>query len=75
MKKRILLLLICTISVLGASATILFTSSCGKQTYTVDESYFTSEDEAKKYYKELDEILCENNGEDEDIEDPGPDAN
>lgn len=73
MKKKLLILFVCAISVLGASATILFTSHCGKQTYTVDETYFENDEEAKNYYKWLDHYLCEE--EEEDVEDPGPDAN
>lgn len=48
------------ISVVAVSAeTILYTSKiCGNQIYTVDESYFESEEDAISYYNELDVILC-----------------
>lgn len=70
MKKKLLILLVCVISVLGASATILFTSSCGKQTYTVGFDYFETTDDAIKYYMELDDSLCPGTDE-EDEEDTG----
>lgn len=64
MKKKLLVLIVCAVSVLGASATILFTSSCGKQVYTVGPEYFDEEDEddqefsAEAYYEWLDAYLC-----------------
>lgn len=50
--------IITAVSAINAYATILYVSSCGEVTYTVDESYFDSEEEAKEYYKLLDETLC-----------------
>lgn len=70
MKKKLLILFVCVISVLGASATDLFTSSCGKQAYTVGPDYFETTDEAINYYMELDDILCSGTDE-EDEEDTG----
>jgi len=59
MKKRIMIATIITaVSAISACATILYVSSCGKVTYTVDESYFDSKEDAHRYYLELDEILC-----------------
>lgn len=60
MKKTFLIIALCSVfSSLSLNASILFVSSCGEVTYTVDESYFDSKEEADKYYKDLDKILCE----------------
>lgn len=58
--KKFFAILVCVISVVAVSAeTILYTSKiCGNQIYTVDESYFESEEDAMSYYNELDVILC-----------------
>ncbi len=65
MKKRILIASIITaVSAINAHATILFVSSCGEVTYTVDQSYFDSAEEAEAYYKQLDEILCKDKNKD-----------
>lgn len=70
MKKKLSILFVCAISVLGASATILFTSHCGKQTYTVGPGYFETPEKAAEYYLELSDILCSGTDE-EDEEDTG----
>ncbi len=71
--KKFIITCICAISALGASATILFISSCGQEVYTVGPDYFKTSDDAMEYYMELDSILCDE--EDEDVEDPGPTKN
>lgn len=58
--KKFFAILVCVISVVAVSAeTILYTSTiCGAQTYTVDASYFESDQDAKDYYDLLDKALC-----------------
>ncbi len=63
MKKKILLVAAFATSVIAASATILWTGSCGAQVYTVSSSFFDSEEEASDFYAELEEILCGSEGE------------
>lgn len=52
------------------SATILFTSSCGKQIYTVSQEYFENWTDAKDYYDKLDASLCNTEDAGSDTEDP-----
>lgn len=75
MKKKLLILFVCAISVLGASATILFTSSCGKQTYTIGPGCFKDAQEAIDYYMELDDALCKNGADTEESEDDDDSGN
>ena len=56
------------------NATILFVASCGEMTYTVDETYFDSKEEADKYYKELDKILCKDKQKITETEEKGESA-
>lgn len=60
----------CLISVVSVSATILFTSSCGEQTYTVSQEYFENWADAKDYYDWLDSYLCDTEDAGSDTEDP-----
>jgi len=59
MKKLLFSVLCLALSSTATNATILYTASCGEQTYTVDETYFDSKEDAEEYYKLLDKILCE----------------
>lgn len=67
--KKLLILSVCLISVVSVSATILFTSSCGEQTYTVSPEYFKDWDEALRYYEDLNDILCDQEDSNADQED------
>ena len=57
--KKVILILVCAISVIGASATRLI-SACEKEIYTVDKEYFESEADAEAYYDDLRAYLCGN---------------
>ncbi len=61
MKKKIFILAAVLFTTMAASATILFTSSCGRQTYTVGFEFFDSIEEAIDTYMDLDDALCGNN--------------
>ncbi|WP_300503115.1 hypothetical protein [uncultured Duncaniella sp.] len=57
--KKVILILVCAISVIGASATILF-RACDKEIYTVGPAYFEDPDDAEDYYLDLADYLCGN---------------
>ncbi|MGM9844166.1 MAG: hypothetical protein ACI30S_08100 [Muribaculaceae bacterium] len=62
MKKRFAILAFLLMSIGAAYATVTFISSCGKTATTVGESYFSSREEAERYYEDLNELLCGTSG-------------
>lgn len=56
--KKVILMGVCLVSMLGASATILWEGSCGYKTYTIDKKGFATEKDAEEYYRELNDIFC-----------------
>ncbi len=56
--KKVILMGVCLVSMLGVSATVLWEGDCGYKTYTVDDKWFEKPEDAEKYYKELNEIFC-----------------
>lgn len=62
MRKKIMLGAILLTAAIGASASVGFISTCGKQVCTVSEDYFESPIDANLYYLELNYMLCGTSG-------------
>lgn len=61
--KKILITVICAIALFATPSIMAYVTSCGIEVTTVEEDAFENEDDAKDYFKLLDDIYCNNNKE------------